>query len=91
MAPPLFLFAMLNSMIHVIMYSYYALASFGPSIQKYLWWKKYITMIQMIQFGILITYGCVLATVQVGYPKIWFWIGFAQVNHFLILNFLIIF
>ena len=86
MAPPLFLFAMLNSMIHVIMYSYYALASFGPSIQKYLWWKKYITMIQMIQFGILITYGCALATVQVGYPKIWFWIGFAQVNHFLILN-----
>jgi hypothetical protein len=38
------------------MYSYYALAAFGPKVQKYLWWKRYITQIQIIQFVILLTY-----------------------------------
>ncbi|CAH0627407.1 unnamed protein product [Chrysodeixis includens] len=39
----------LNSFVHVIMYTYYALASY-PSLAKYLWWKKYITSMQLIQF-----------------------------------------
>ncbi|CAH8513900.1 unnamed protein product [Schistosoma turkestanicum] len=43
----------INSTIHVIMYSYYALAALGPNWRKYLWWKRYLTMLQMIQF----TYG----------------------------------
>lgn len=43
-------FPLINSFIHVIMYSYYALSTFGPSIQPYLWWKKYLTRLQMIQF-----------------------------------------
>ncbi|CAI6344962.1 unnamed protein product [Macrosiphum euphorbiae] len=45
-----FLPAMVNSFIHVLMYSYYALSAFGPKIEKYLWWKKYLTMLQLIQF-----------------------------------------
>ena len=44
--------AALNSVIHVIMYSYYYLASFGPRFKKYLWWKKYLTLIQLVQFTI---------------------------------------
>ncbi|BES97551.1 elongation of very long chain fatty acids protein [Nesidiocoris tenuis] len=44
------MFATLNSATHAIMYGYYFLAAFGPAIQKYLWWKKYITTIQIIQF-----------------------------------------
>ena len=39
----------LNSLVHVIMYSYYFLAALGPHMQKYLWWKKYLTTFQMIQ------------------------------------------
>ena len=39
---------MLNSFIHILMYSYYGLTSFGPKVQKYLWWKKYITMMQLV-------------------------------------------
>uniref|UniRef100_A0A3P9DME7 Elongation of very long chain fatty acids protein n=1 Tax=Maylandia zebra TaxID=106582 RepID=A0A3P9DME7_9CICH len=39
--------AHMNAMIHVLMYLYYGLASCGPKIQKYLWWKKYLTIIQM--------------------------------------------
>ena len=40
--------AQLNSFIHVIMYSYYGLTAFGPWIQKYLWWKRYLTMLQLV-------------------------------------------
>lgn len=39
-----------NSIIHVIMYSYYFMAALGPQFQKYLWWKKYLTSFQMFQF-----------------------------------------
>ena len=41
-----------NSFVHVIMYLYYALAACGPSVHKYLYWKKYLTMLQMV--GILL-------------------------------------
>lgn len=44
---------MLNSAVHVIMYTYYALSTLGPSVQKYLWWKRYLTQIQMVQFVIM--------------------------------------
>ena len=40
--------ALVNSAVHVIMYSYYALAALGPAYQKYLWWKKYLTTIQLV-------------------------------------------
>jgi elongation of very long chain fatty acids protein 7 len=30
------------------MYSYYLLAALGPEVQKYLWWKKHITTLQMV-------------------------------------------
>ena len=39
---------MLNSFIHVIMYSYYGFAAMGPVVQKYLWWKKYLTQLQLV-------------------------------------------
>jgi len=41
---------MLNSGVHVVMYFYYFLAACGPEIQKYLWWKRYITSLQLLQF-----------------------------------------
>ncbi len=40
--------ATINSSIHVLMYGYYGLAALGPQMQKYLWWKKYLTIIQMV-------------------------------------------
>lgn len=46
---------MLNSFVHVFMYSYYTIATFGPKYQKYIWWKKYLTSFQMVQF-ILVFY-----------------------------------
>lgn len=40
--------AMVNATVHVIMYTYYGLAAAGPHFQKYLWWKKYMTAIQLV-------------------------------------------
>lgn len=40
--------AMVNAMVHVIMYTYYGLSAAGPHFQKYLWWKKYMTAIQLV-------------------------------------------
>ncbi|XP_077190235.1 very long chain fatty acid elongase 1 isoform X2 [Paroedura picta] len=42
--------ALVNSIVHVIMYFYYALSAAGPAFHKYLWWKKHITAIQLLQF-----------------------------------------
>ncbi|XP_034743126.1 elongation of very long chain fatty acids protein 1a [Etheostoma cragini] len=42
--------AMVNAAVHVIMYFYYLLSAAGPRFQKYLWWKKYMTAIQLTQF-----------------------------------------
>ncbi|XP_075260934.1 very long chain fatty acid elongase AAEL008004-like [Convolutriloba macropyga] len=51
-APVLF-----NVVIHVIMYSYYFFAALGPEFQKYLWWKKHLTKLQIIQFFLIIHHG----------------------------------
>ncbi|CAO1405774.1 unnamed protein product, partial [Diamesa serratosioi] len=42
-----FLPAVVNSFIHVVMYLYYCLTAIGPSMQPYLWWKKYLTLLQL--------------------------------------------
>jgi len=52
-----FLPAMVNSFIHVLMYSYYGLSALGPHISKYLWWKKYLTILQLIQFTCALILG----------------------------------
>lgn len=36
----------LNALVHIPMYYYYLLALFGKSV----WWKKYMTLFQIIQF-----------------------------------------
>lgn len=49
--------ALANSYVHVVMYLYYGLSALGPSVQKYLWWKKYLTVLQLIQFIAAVTMG----------------------------------
>ena len=44
---------MLNCFIHVVMYSYYLLAALGPHMQKYLWWKRYLTRMQLVSLDLI--------------------------------------
>ncbi|KAL1432880.1 hypothetical protein MTO96_001876 [Rhipicephalus appendiculatus] len=39
-----------NSSVHVVMYSYYFLSGLGPAFQRFLWWKRYLTQLQLTQF-----------------------------------------
>ncbi|KAG8509107.1 Elongation of very long chain fatty acids protein 4 [Galemys pyrenaicus] len=45
-----FFVGMLNSFVHVFMYLYYGLASLGPRMRRYLWWKRHLTTLQLGQF-----------------------------------------
>uniref|UniRef100_A0A1B0DMB5 Elongation of very long chain fatty acids protein n=1 Tax=Phlebotomus papatasi TaxID=29031 RepID=A0A1B0DMB5_PHLPP len=45
-----FLTIIINSGVHVVMYLYYGLTLLGPKVAKYLWWKKYLTILQLAQF-----------------------------------------
>jgi hypothetical protein len=40
--------ALINSFIHFVMYGYYGMAAMGPKYKKYLWWKNYMTKMQMV-------------------------------------------
>jgi elongation of very long chain fatty acids protein 7 len=70
-------FGFLNTFVHIIMYSYYMLAAMGPEMQKYLWWKKYLTMFQMAQFVGIFTHAFQLFFSNAcNYPIVFaYWIG----------------
>ena len=56
-----------NSLVHVVMYSYYFLASLGLKV----WWKKYLTTFQMFQFVSVFLHSAILVFGIVepcGYP-----------------------
>ncbi|CAH1978672.1 unnamed protein product [Acanthoscelides obtectus] len=59
----------LNSLVHVVMYFYYMVAAMGPKYQKYLWWKKYITWIQLTQFCIMLAYLFSIILMDCKLPK----------------------
>nr|WDP79934.1 elongase of very long chain fatty acids 4a [Ruditapes philippinarum] len=68
--------AMVNSFIHVIMYTYYGIAALGPQYQKYLWWKRYLTIIQLIQFNIGIIHAVQSLVLSCEFPL---WMQYAVV------------
>lgn len=45
--------ACLNSLVHIVMYSYYGLCLI-PSLKEHLWWKRYITTFQLVQFVMIL-------------------------------------
>lgn len=47
------LLGIINCFVHVIMYSYYFATSIKPKLKESMWWKKYITQVQLTQFAIL--------------------------------------
>jgi len=74
-----------NSFVHVAMYSYYFLTALGPNVQKHLWWKKYLTRIQIIQFIFGILYCVSLIVFNCTYSKLFIVYILADVLIFLYL------
>ncbi|KAF7246036.1 hypothetical protein EG68_10321 [Paragonimus skrjabini miyazakii] len=68
--------AMLNCFIHLLMYTYYGLAAAGPKFRRYIWWKKYLTTAQIIQFVVTILHSVyTLSLRDCNYPKLFnYWI-----------------
>ncbi|XP_015364617.1 PREDICTED: elongation of very long chain fatty acids protein AAEL008004-like [Diuraphis noxia] len=75
----------INSFIHTIMYFYYFLAALGPQMQPYLWWKRYLTRMQIIQFVIVLLWYIGLVCFNCDYPKVYIYYMFANVTLFLYL------
>lgn len=60
----------INSFVHVVMYSYYFLTSWNAEYKKNIWWKKYITQLQLIQFFLIIChFGVLLFQSNCDFPK----------------------
>lgn len=80
-------FGLLNTFIHILMYTYYLLAAMGPKLQPYLWWKKYLTVFQMIQFIAVMIHAFQLLFINCNYPKafVW-WIGLHATMFFFLFN-----
>ncbi|XP_020287670.1 elongation of very long chain fatty acids protein AAEL008004-like [Pseudomyrmex gracilis] len=62
----------INSFVHIVMYFYYLLAALLPGHlhRQYLWWKKYITTLQMVQFCLAFLHSCQLLFYDCDYPRI---------------------
>lgn len=76
---------LVNSFIHVIMYTYYGLSACGPQYKKYLWWKKYMTKMQMIQFVIIMVHSMQFFFIECDYPIIFPYLIFSYAALFMVL------
>ncbi|CAN7984970.1 unnamed protein product, partial [Ixodes hexagonus] len=59
----------INCFIHFLMYSYYFLSLFGSAVRPYLWWKRYLTRLQLVQFVIIFVHIMIPFFKECGYPK----------------------
>lgn len=78
---------LLNSLIHVFMYFYYLVSAMGPQYQKFVWWKKYLTTMQLIQFALILLHSLqhVLGSNPCNYPKMYsLWFMFNAVVFFVL-------
>uniref|UniRef100_A0A2S2R9I2 Elongation of very long chain fatty acids protein n=1 Tax=Sipha flava TaxID=143950 RepID=A0A2S2R9I2_9HEMI len=81
----LLLAGIINSFIHTVMYSYYFLSALGPHMQKYLWWKKYLTRMQIIQFISIMVFNVGLYAFSCTIPKLFMMYVLADLSLFLYL------
>ncbi|XP_059062788.1 elongation of very long chain fatty acids protein 4-like [Achroia grisella] len=78
--------ATINCFVHTIMYTYYGIAALGPSYAKYIWWKKYLTLLQLVQFILVIAHLLVQTyTSKCPMLGITYWIGLANLFLFILL------
>lgn len=58
-----------NSGVHSVMYTYYLLAGLGDSVKRFLWWKRYLTQLQMAQFILILLHTSQLYYTDCGFPR----------------------
>ncbi|XP_049628048.1 elongation of very long chain fatty acids protein 4-like isoform X2 [Suncus etruscus] len=63
-----FFVGMLNSLVHIFMYLYYGLASLGPQVRPYLWWKRYLTVLQLGQFAAIAAHSSYNLFAECSFP-----------------------
>lgn len=79
-------FGLLNSFVHVFMYLYYLGAALGPRYSAWVWWKRHMTNLQMIQFVGIVVHSLQLIVVpDCGFPVIYGYIIAAHAIMFFIL------
>lgn len=61
---------LINNIVHVIMYFYYMMSAMGPKYQKYLWWKRHLTTLQLLQFTLVFFHSAQVLIFDCGYPKL---------------------
>ncbi|XP_059610225.1 uncharacterized protein LOC132257373 [Phlebotomus argentipes] len=67
--PQFLVIGFLNSFVHIVMYFYYMIAAMGPKYQKFLWWKKYLTTLQLAQFCVMLFYLTMIAIMDSKLPR----------------------
>ncbi|XP_046400868.1 elongation of very long chain fatty acids protein AAEL008004-like [Ischnura elegans] len=60
---------LLNTFIHIVMYSYYLMTNIWPEQKGNIWWKKYITQMQMVQFALISLHSIQILFRECSYPK----------------------
>lgn len=66
-------FGFINTFVHIVMYVYYMLSAMGPQYRRFIWWKKYLTNFQMIQFIMIFGHAFQLCFTECNYPRAFMW------------------
>ena len=67
--------AFFNAGVHTVMYLYYLLSACGPRVQKYLWWKRWESLHNRINFRLMMwtaSWSMVKSTIPNLQSPIWF-------------------
>ncbi|KAK2565418.1 Elongation of very long chain fatty acids protein 4, partial [Acropora cervicornis] len=71
---PAYFGAACNCFVHVMMYAYYGLSAIGPHMRPYLWWKRYITKLQLMQFMLVTVHASYAIQNNCGFPNGFLWL-----------------
>ena len=70
--PTTYIGPLCNCFIHTVMYLYYLLSALGPHMQPYLWWKRYLTRMQLVQFVVVFAFCAHLVRLGATGPLLFF-------------------
>ncbi|XP_037578972.2 elongation of very long chain fatty acids protein AAEL008004 [Dermacentor silvarum] len=68
----------INGFVHVLSYLYYFPSGLGPAFKKWLCWKRYITMVEIVQFVLYMVHAVCLIFDTGNYVPLFVWLEFGQ-------------